>query len=145
MNLEIIINKINALIESNDEKVKWFINIFDSKNQTFSSDLESNIKFLFTHETFQKIEKVLALTFENENHENSNVCFANNKDLRAEFKDRFSAEDVYNCLLAIRNLKNENASIKVIEIQKLVKRNNKAELQKTFWHLVESGTTLKTK
>lgn len=143
MNLRNIIKEINILIQTNSEKLQWFLNEYYATLKTSNSIINSSGKFEFTPETFHKIADVLALTFNNENENESNVCFANNKDLRYEFKDSFSAEDVLNCLYAVLNLEVENSTIDLIAIQKIVKSNQKPEIQKTFWELVEIGKKVK--
>lgn len=143
MNLRNIIKEINILIQTNSEKLQWFVNEYYATLKTSNSIINSSGKFEFTPETFHKIAEMLALTFNNENENESNVCFANNKDLRSEFKDSFSAEDVLNCLQAVLNLEVENSKIDLFSIQKIVESNQKSEIQKTFWELVEIGKKVK--
>lgn len=143
MNLRNIIKEINILIKTNSEKLQWFLNEYYATLKTSNSIINSSGKFEFTPETFHKIADVLALTFNNEKENESNVCFANDKDLRYEFKNSFSAEDVLNCLYAVLNLECENSTIDLISIQKVVKSNQKSEIQKTFWELVEIGKKVK--
>lgn len=143
MNLLENIKSINKLIDEHQERFQFFIkmaNAFKADTNLIDNNTFTD-KFVFTHQTFQIIAKFLDLNFENENA--SNVCFANNKDLRSEFKDNFSAEDVLNCLVAIMNLENENSSMHANSLSTLLKRDNTAEIQKTFWNLVKRGIKIR--
>ena len=143
MNLRNMIKEINILIQTNSEKLQWFLNEYYATLKTTNSIINSNGKFEFTPETFHKIADVLALTFNNEKENESNVCFAIDKDLRYDFKDSFSAEDVLNCLYAVLNLEVENSTIDLISIKKIVESDNKSTSQKLFWELVGIGRKLR--
>lgn len=139
MNLLENIKSINKLLHEHQERFQFFIKMAN----TFKADtnlIDNNTftdKFVFTHQTFKIIAKFLELNFENESI--SSVCFANDKDLRFEYKDSFSAEDVLNCLVAIMNLENENSPMHANSLSTLLKRDNTTEIQKVFWQLVEIG------
>lgn len=136
MNLFENIKSINELIEKNVELFQFLV---EQLNSDFSG--ESNLltvnEFVVKPERFQEIAQFLDLNFENENA--SNVCFANDKDLRSEFKDNFSAEDVLNCVKAILQNTNDNLVLLCSSVHHLLKENKKQEIQKIFWILVERG------
>lgn len=136
MNLFENIKSINELIEKNQEPFQFLVEQFNT-NFKAKSNVLSIDEFVFKPELFQKLAKFLDLNFENEN--TSNVCFANDKDLRSEYKDSFSAEDVLNCFVALLNLENEKSFMDVASFSTVLKNNNKAEIQKTFWQLVAMG------
>lgn len=140
MNLESSSTEINNLIQNNYKKLGWCLKILNTNQiSVFKSKrhLNTNHKFIFKPAFFEQIAKFLDLNFENENA--SNVCFANDKDLRSEFKGNFSAEDVLNCLYAVLHLENENSLMHANSVSTLFQKNNTTEIQNTFWKLVEVG------
>lgn len=142
MNLLESIKTINELITQNAARFQFLMRALKSSSKFGNSILVTD-EFVFTPELFHEIEQIVALNFENETNVEGNVCFSNHIDLRSEFKDSFSAVDVLNCLYAVLNLEVENSTIDLISIQKILKSNQKSEIQKTFWELVEIGRKVK--
>ena len=80
-----------------------------------------------TSELINLFEKATGLTFINENEANGNVCFANNPELRPDFKTTFTIKDIKNYLLGLKKTQN-------------ITGPNDAE---AFWKIVGFGKGLK--
>lgn len=139
MNLFENIKSINELIEKNVELFQFLVEQLNSDFRG-KNNLLTVKEFIFKPELFQEIAQFLDLNFENENA--SNVCFANDKDLRSEFKDNFSAEDVLNFVKAVFLNTNDNLVLLCSSVHHLLTENKKQEIQKIFWVLVERGALL---
>lgn len=139
MNLFENTKSINKLVEKNQERFQFLIEQFNT-NFKAKSTLLTVDEFVFKPELFQELAKFLDLNFENEN--TSNVCFANDKDLRPEYKDSFSAAHVLNCIKAISQNTNDDLVLIDSSVQHFLKDSNKQEIQKIFWKLVERGALL---
>ncbi len=138
MNLLESIKIINDLIPQNAARFQFLMRTLKSSSK-FGNSILTTDEFVFTPKLFHEIEQIVALNFENETNVEGNVCFANDKDLRYEFKDSFSAEDVLNCLYALINLEKRQFMVTTNSLRILLQRNNKIEIQKAFWQLVEIG------
>lgn len=138
MNLEKSIRKINDLLQKNPN---FFLILSNAINLDLNQNqLEiSQNKFVFRIEQCQQLSKALALTFDIENKNEGNVCFANNKGLRSEFKDSFTPEDVFNCFYGGLNLEEEHSLVILNTLTFLLKKKDRVEIQKIFWQLVEMG------
>jgi len=53
-----------------------------------------------------RFEKATGLTFIDENEANGDVCFANNPDLRSDFKTTFTKRDIKKYILGLSKRKN---------------------------------------
>ena len=144
MNLLESIKIINELITQNAARFQFLMRTLKSSSK-FGNSILTTDEFVFTPKLFHEIEQIVALNFESGTNVEGNVCFSNHIDLRSEFKDSFSAEDVLNCLYAVLNWEDENSTIDLISIRKIVKSNQKSEIQKTFWKLVEIGKKIRNK
>ena len=139
MNLFENIKSINKLIEKDLERFQFLVEQFNTNSKAKNTLLTVD-QFVFKPELFQELAKFLDLNFENEN--TSNVCFANDKDLRPEYKDSFSAAHVLNCIKAISQNTNDDLVLIDSSVQHFLKDSNKQEIQKIFWKLVERGALL---
>ena len=142
MNLLESIKTINELITQNAARFQFLMRALKSSPK-FGNSILATDELVFTPKLFHEIEQIVALNFENEINVEGNVCFANDKDLRYDFKDSFSAEDVLNCLYAVLNMEDDNSTINCNSILKIIEKNNKPEIQLTFWKLVEIGRKVK--
>lgn len=142
MNLLESIKIINDLIPQNAARFQFLMRTLKSSSK-FGNSILTTDEIVFTPKLFHEIEQIVALNFESETNVEGNVCFSNHIDLRSEFKDSFSAEDVLNCLYAVLNLEIENSTINCNSILKIIEKNNKPEIQLTFWKLVEIGTNMR--
>lgn len=144
MNLFETIKTIEELITNNVERFQFLVEQLNTNSTAKCNSLNLD-EFVFKLESFQEIAQFLELDFDNQGKQEANVCFANAKDLRYEFKDSFSSQDFLNCLYATLHLENEYSTIDFVSIQKIADKNNKQEIQYAFWQLVEMGSLLRTK
>lgn len=89
-----------------------------------------------------QIFKKFNLTFISKKETNGNICFANNPELRNEFRTTFSATDVLNYINAISyssSYKDKNKSHLMSNCKNLPTPHN----QDTFWKLVIWGGKIK--
>lgn len=95
--------------------------------------------FVLNIETINKIVKHSNLLFSDQN-ENGNVCFANNNEMRSEFRQSFMITDLLDYCYAIlyssnfeKSLNNKNKRIPIPSDSNL------------FWEVVKIGTKLRDK
>jgi len=91
-----------------------------------------NLPKAITPKLISQFEKATGLTFINDNTTKGNVCFAENADLRPEFKSTFRKADIENYILGLPQTQNTQN----ITFPKDVK---------IFWEVVDLGKGLKGK
>jgi len=92
--------------------------------------------------TIKQFAKSLRMTFINKKKFNGNVCFVNSDELRSEYKDLFTQDNLYDYLYAVwysvNLLENQNEYVKT-NFQDLPIPTDKNK----FWELVELGEELR--
>lgn len=93
-------------------------------------------------EILKNIEKKLGLAFVSENEDDGNVCMANSPEVRDEFKEGFSAKDLFNFLYAVLH------SPHYLEKYRDFSKNDFFTVpypnnQKRFWKLARLGAQLR--
>jgi len=88
-----------------------------------------NLPKSITPKLISQLEKATGLTFVSDEASKGNVCFADNPNLRPEFKSTFRKADIENYLLGLAHSQN------IIEIKDA----------ETFWKIVDLGKGLKSK
>lgn len=83
-------------------------------------------KVVITLKLITQFEKATGLAFISDNTSEGNVCFANNIELRSEFKSTFRKNDIENYLLGLSQSQN---------IQELTLPQD----ADTFWEIVDLG------
>lgn len=103
-------------------------------------------KALVTNQTknigFNLHIKNLNLTYTSEKEPNGNVCFANNEEVRPDFKETFTTKDLLDYIYAILHSQAYREKYKTflkIEFPKLANPKD----TDTFWKLVEIGGALR--
>lgn len=92
-----------------------------------------------TEETINQIAHKTALHFSMEKDPESNVCMANNKEVRPEFRETFSPIDVLDYTYAILNSSNFRSQ----EIETLETNFPYPKDAEIFWKLAEIGSQIK--
>lgn len=103
-------------------------------------DITKNLSFI--NEIVQKITNGLSLTFIKINEVEGNVCFANSKELRSEFKETFTSKDLEDYIYA---------TLHSIEYKKIYSQFSKGgspflsipTKRIDFWKLVQKGEELR--
>ena len=84
---------------------------------------------LITPEIIQQFKTKLGLSYISENSIEGNLCFANNSELRQEFKLTFTNNDILNYINAFCDESMNNATYKIPYPKDTL----------TFWKCVETG------
>lgn len=103
---------------------------------------ELNFKKGWIDDLTNQISQKLKLTFISEKETNCHVCFANNPELRNEFRTTFSKTDILDYMNAISyssRYNNKNKSILIIDFKNMPIPTN----PDIFWKLVIWGNTIK--
>lgn len=92
-------------------------------------------------EMVQKTANCLGLTFINEKEFRGNVCFANNNEVRPEFRETFSQRDLLNyCYAILASTKYRNTNLEFLKAD-LSNISIPTDSNK-FWKLVQMGKEL---
>lgn len=88
----------------------------------------------FNKEIIEHIERNLGLSFIDDKYVDGEVCFANSSEVRTEFRQSFSAQDIVNYIQAIEHKMNDKAIVQIPYPKGL----------DAFWKLVEEGAKMET-
>lgn len=96
----------------------------------------------FTAEISKQFADILGLTFVDKNEPEANVCFANNEEVRAEFKTTFTAVDLLDYFHAVSHSTKDRESqneITEMDFAAIPLPSDSTE----FWKLVKLGTSIR--
>lgn len=143
MTIQQYINQINQLFNLNKSTEHTFRGDLHKLIETLIIEIRATNNHLSTEkslnlEIVKKIEKDLDLVFVPENETYSNVCFANNAEVRDDYKNTFSLIDVLDYSYAILHSSIYREKYKAflkIDFSQVAYPKNTA----TFWQLVKLG------
>lgn len=119
-------NSIENMISNCNEKYFDFLTFYEAYSNSENPEIINDIA------------NQLDLLFINENDREGNICFANSKDLRPEFKQSFTVLDLldysYAVLNSVKYYKSDNNKEIPIPLQSDI-----------FWQLVQIGSNLRIK
>lgn len=123
----------NSVMKITSDNTSSFFNLTALFEKSVEEDGEANIEII------NQIANTLGLMFINQKEREGNVCFANNQDLRPEFKQSFTLLDLLDFSYAVLNSR--------------IYRQGKQDFLEIpipsdsciFWQLVQIGNNLRNK